>query len=182
MDKLTGEKFGSEYLRSVGFLKGAYFCSRTGFGKIKGEGAALAAGGPAGETDGTERTLDCPGVNGGNGDAEPAGTNAGGGGKGGRILPGAKGGAPGGGIPGGMRPGGKGKPGGGCLYNKINKKKNWSKKKREITLVGNRSCQGMVGMVVKRQQGEVPPGKMEAHLGQYQEEGTSLVVACQGLE
>jgi len=122
LDKLTGEKFGSEYLRSVGFLKGAYFCSRAGFGKVKGEGAALVAGGPAGETDGTERTLDCPGVNGGNGDDEPAGTNAGGGGNGGRILPGAKGGAPGG-IPGGMRPGGKGKPGGGGLFNGINKKK-----------------------------------------------------------
>jgi hypothetical protein len=113
LHKLTGEKLGSAYLSSVGFLKGAYFCSRAGFGNVKGR-TAVMAGEPATVADGTEGIPDCPGITGRNGDAELAGTNEGGGGKGGRILPGGKGGAPGGDMPGGgMRPGGKGKPCGG---------------------------------------------------------------------
>ena len=113
--QLTGEKLGSAYLSSVGFLKGAYFCSRAGLGNIKEGGAGDTTGKPAAIADGTEGIPDCPDKAGGNGEAEPAGTNDGGGAKGGRIAPGGKGGAPGGAMPGGgMRPGGgKGKPGGG---------------------------------------------------------------------
>jgi translation initiation factor IF-2 len=155
LDKLTGEKFGSAYLRSVGFLKGAYFCSRAGLGKINGGGAAAVTGGPA---DGCEGMPDCPGVTGGNGDAEPAGTKDGGGGNGGRILPGAKGGAPGGGMPGGgMKPGGgKGKPGGG-LYNEVSKE---SHSKKILTYPGGKpGMPGNGGNGGKAPAGGGPPGK-----------------------
>lgn len=182
LHQLTGEKFGFAYLSSVGFLKGAYFCSRAEFGKVKGGGAAVAAGGPIAAADGGGGAPDpIPGVTGGNGDAEPAGTKEGGGGNGGRTLPGGKGGAPGGSIPGGgMRPGGGiGKPGGGCLYNRSTH--NLMQEKTRFTLEGNRACQEKAEKAVKRRQGVALPERMEeAHLVPYQE--ASLAVEGPELE
>jgi hypothetical protein len=123
-----------------------------------------------------------PGVSGGNGDAEPAGTKEGGGGNGGRTLPGGKGGAPGGSIPGGgMRPGGGiGKPGGGCLCNRS--AHDLLLNETQFTLEGSRAYQGMAEMVVKRRQGVALPEKMEeAHLVPYQKEAY-LAAICRELE
>ena len=103
-------------MRLVFFLKGPYFCSSAGLGRTSGGGAGGAAGGGCGRpaAGGAEVGVPFTGV-GGNGEAELAGTNVGGG-SGGWDTPGGNG-TPGGSIPGGgiIPGGGNGKPGGGGL-------------------------------------------------------------------
>lgn len=126
----TGEKFGFEYLSSVFFLNGPYFCSNAALGSTSGGGTELTpriVGGTLWSRVGADMANSdaaWEGVpiaeTGGNGNDDPAGTNVGGG-RLERGTPPRKGG-PGGSIPGGMAPsggivpgGGIGKPGGNGL-------------------------------------------------------------------
>ena len=96
-NKLTGEKFGSEYLSNVFFLRSGFVCARDGFGNDSGGGAIGWPGMGVGVTDSEGGTGVEPGITGGviegsgKGGVTPGGGNGGtipGGGGNGGIIPG----------------------------------------------------------------------------------------------